>query len=200
MNYNTIEKIGRGEYKSRGSKFFSFSHPMSSIDQHTHLITVYRKEFPESCHVCSGYRLLAGTRIDEHASDDGEPKGSAGQPILNQLKRNSLINVATYVVRIFGGSFLGIPGLIEAYSGSALLSIDNSRHVPWKLLKSLSISFSYEYEGIVNSIIKEFDGKVIKRDFSDKINMEVSFDELVINIFMKKIKEFSSDKIKIVPV
>ena len=79
MSYNTIEKIGKGEYKSRGSKFFSFSHPISSIDDYRHLIAIYRKNFPESCHVCSAYRLLIGSRVDEQASDDGEPKGRAGQ-------------------------------------------------------------------------------------------------------------------------
>lgn len=198
MSYNTIEKIGKGEYKSRGSKFFSFSHPISSIDDYRHLIAIYRKNFPESCHVCSAYRLLVGTRVDEQASDDGEPRGSAGQPILNQLKRNSLINVATYVVRIFGGSLLGIPGLIEAYSGSALLSIDDSKHIPWKTVKLLSICFAYDCEGIVASTLNEFGGKVCKKDFSDKIYMEANLDESAVDIFMQKLKESSSNKIKIV--
>jgi len=200
MNYNTIEKNGRGEYKSRGSKFFSFSHSIDSIDGYRHLIAIYRKDFPESCHICSAYRLLIGVRVDEQASDDGEPRGSAGQPILNQLKRNNLINVATYVVRIFGGSLLGIGGLIEAYSSSALLSIDDSKHVQWKTVKQLSISFSYEFEGIVNSILKEFNGKVSKKDFSDKINIELSLDESAVHIFTERLKESSSNKINIVSI
>ena len=193
-----MKRSEKGEYKSRGSKFFSFSHSIDSINDYRHLIAIYRKNYPESCHVCSAYRLLVGARVDEQASDDGEPKGSAGQPILNQLRRNDLINVATYVVRIFGGSLLGIPGLIEAYSGSALLSIDDSNHIPWKTVKLLSISFSYDYEGIVSSILKEFNGKVQKKDFSDKIYMEASLNESVVNIFIQKLKESSSNKIKIV--
>lgn len=197
MSYNTIQKIGRGEYKSRGSKFFSFSHHINSLNDHKHLIAVYRKEFPESCHVCSAYRLFMGTRIDNQASDDGEPKGSAGQSILNQLKRNNLINVGTYVARIFGGSLLGIPGLIEAYSSAALLSIDNTPHIKWKTMKSLSFSFSYDYEGIINSIIKEFNGDIVKINFSDKIDVEVNLEESLFNIFVKKIRESSSDRIKV---
>ena len=93
---------------------------------------------------------------------------------MNQLKRNDLINVATYVVRIFGGSLLRIPGLIEAYSGSALLSVDDSRHIPWKTVKLLSICFAYDFEGIVASTLKEFNGEICKKNFSDKIYMEAS--------------------------
>ena len=98
MIYHTINKIGSGEYKSRGSKFFSYIHPTDSIKEYKHLITIYKKDFPEACHVCSAYRLVVDGRVDEHASDDGEPKGSAGLPILNQLKRNDLVNVGIYVL------------------------------------------------------------------------------------------------------
>ena len=98
MNYYTIKKIGSGEYKNRGSKFFSYLHPLDSINEYKHLVSIYRKDFPEACHVCSAYRLFVGSRVDEYGSDDGEPRGTAGLPLLNQLKRNQLINVAVYVV------------------------------------------------------------------------------------------------------
>ena len=126
MNYYSVKKIGNGKYKSRGSKFFSYLHPIDSIDEYKHLVSIYRKDFPEACHVCSAYRLFVGSRVDEYGSDDGEPRGTAGLPLLNQLKRNQLINVAVYVVRIFGGSLLGVPGLIESYSTSALFGLSSS--------------------------------------------------------------------------
>ena len=94
MNFNTISITGKGEYKSRGSKFFSFTHKIEDIENYRELISFYKNEFPDACHVCSAYRLMVNSRLDEQASDDGEPKGSSGTPILNQLKRNDLVNSA----------------------------------------------------------------------------------------------------------
>ena len=87
MKYQTIKTIGKGEYKSRGSKFYSFSHSITNLDEYRHLISVYRSNYPNACHICSAYRLFISSRLDEQSSDDGEPRGSSGQPILNQLKR-----------------------------------------------------------------------------------------------------------------
>ena len=196
MKYQTIKDIGKGEYKSRGSKFHSFSHPISNLEDYRHLISIYRSNFPDACHVCSAYRLFVGSRLDEQGSDDGEPKGSSGQPILNQLKRNNLVNVATYVARIFGGTLLGIPGLIESYSNAALISIDNSEHISWNLKKNIFLKFSYEYQGIIESIIKEFSGLINQQDFSKDVSMSISVNEDKADLFKNKIEELSSGKIK----
>ena len=196
MKYQTIKKIGKGEYKRRGSKFYSFSHPITNLDEYKHLISVYRSNYPNACHICNAYRLFIGSRLDEQSSDDGEPRGSSGQPILNQLKRNSLVNVATYVVRIFGGTLLGIPGLIESYSNAALISIDNVKHTSWNPTKNISIRLSYEQQGIIESIIKEFSGVIMKQNFSEDIYMDISVHEDKANLFINKIKEISSGKIK----
>ena len=92
MSGYIVNKIGKGSYKSRGSKFFSFIHDIDSVESYKHLISVYRLQYPESCHVCSAYSIKVNGRIDEYASDDGEPSGSSGQPILGVIKRNKLVN------------------------------------------------------------------------------------------------------------
>jgi len=196
MTRYTVNGIGRGSHKSRGSKFFAFTHSVDSLDSYKHLISVYRSEYPESCHVCSAYRMLINKRLDEHASDDGEPKGSSGQPILNQLKRHELVNTATYVVRVFGGSLLGIPGLIDAYSSAALLSIDDVKKSRWEEKEIISFDYSYEQKKIVESLIKEFSPEIIKHDFSDKIHIEISVQSKKVDLFRKKLRELSSGKIK----
>ena len=196
MKHYTIKKLGRGEHKSRGSKFYSFSHPINDLEEYRHLISIYRSEYPEACHVCSAYRLLVGSRLDEQTSDDGEPKGSSGQPILNQLKRNDLVNVAAYVVRIFGGNLLGIPGLIDSYSTAALLSIDDSKKIEWKATKNISFEYSYKQKRIVDSIIKEFSGLIKKQTFLKNIFLEVSIEEEKIDLFLNKLEESSSGEIK----
>ena len=197
MRYNTIDAIGKGEYKSRGSKFYSFIHPLRSSDEHKHLISIYRNQYPEACHVCSSYRLIVGSRLDEFSGDDGEPKGSAGTPILNQLKRNNLINIGAYVVRIFGGSLLGIPGLIDSYSGSILIAIDSINHIEWEEKETISFSLSYEYEGSLKSIINEFDAVIISNRYSDKIDTTVTIDSVNLDKFLQEIRNSSSGKIKV---
>ena len=195
MNYDIIASLGKGEYRSRGSKFFSFSHSINNIDDYKHLISIYRTNFPEACHVCSAYRLFIDSRIDEYASDDGEPKGSSGQPILNQLKSNNLINSSIYVVRIFGGNLLGISGLIEAYSNAALIAIDNSKRIPWYQKRKVSLKFSYKYQGLVESIISEFSAEIEDKKFSEDVVMIISIKDEYINLFKNKIEELSSGNI-----
>tara|TARA_Y100001968_G_C19375305_1_gene727289 strand:- start:97 stop:699 length:603 start_codon:yes stop_codon:yes gene_type:complete len=195
MNYYVIKKMGRGDYKNRGSKFYSFSHNITSITDYKHLVSIYKSNFPEACHVCSAYRLFVGSRLDEHASDDGEPKGSSGQPILNQLRSNNLVNTAIYVVRVFGGTLLGIPGLIDSYSNAALLAIDNSQYVIWHKKKRMSLKFSYKYQGLVESIIKEFSATIEEENFSKDISITISIEEDYLNLFKDKIKELSSGRI-----
>ena len=195
MSPQTIRDIGKGEYKNRGSKFYSFAHPINNLEDYKHLLSIYKNNFPEACHVCSAYRLFVGSRIDDQACDDGEPKGSSGQPILNHLKSYNLVNAAIYVVRIFGGSLLGIPGLIDSYSNAALMSIDNSKLVNWYIKKNLSIVFSYEYQGIVESVVREFSGKIEKKNFADNISMTISFNENDIHLFKSRIKDLSGGKI-----
>ena len=196
MNGYIVNGVGRGLYKNRGSKFFAFTQSIDSLDSYKHLISVYRRQYPESCHVCSAYRLLVNNRLDEYASDDGEPKGSAGLPILNQLKRHQLLDTATYVVRIFGGSLLGVPGLIDAYSSAALLSIDDVEKNKWEQKQIISFDYTYEQKGIVESILNEFSPEIINHNFENKIHIEISIPDKFVNIFKSKLKDLSSGKIK----
>ena len=196
MNYNTVNDVGKGSYSSRGSKFHSFIHPIQIHSEHKHLISIYRTQFPEACHVCSAYRIFVDNRIDEYSSDDGEPKGSSGVPILNQLKRNNLINVGVYVVRVFGGSLLGIPGLIESYSTAGLSAIDSIKHYRWIQSSKILFSLSYEFEGVFKSLIKDFNAKIVSSTFLDEIEMLVSIENINLVSFIDKAKSISSNKIK----
>ena len=121
---------------------------------------------------------------------------TTAKPILNQLKSNNLVNTATYVVRVFGGTLLGISGLIDSYSNAALISIDNSKGTLWYQRKNISIRFPYEYKGIIESTIKEFSASIKQQDFSEDISMMISINEEYINQFKSKIKELSSGKIE----
>ena len=90
-----------------------------------------KEDCPDASHICYAYRIKLGHRLDEFASDSGEPKGSAGQPILNALKRQNLINTGIFVIRYSGGTKLGIIGFIHAYGVAAVNAIKNARMKPW---------------------------------------------------------------------
>ena len=196
MSYNTINDVGKGYYSSRGSKFYSFIHPIQTHSEHKHLISIYRTKYPEACHLCNSYRIFLDNRLDEYSSDDGEPKGSSGAHILNQIKRNNLINVGVYVARIFGGSLLGVPGLIQSYSTATLSAIDNIEHYKWIQSSTVLFSLTYELEGIFKSLIKDFNAKIISSTYLDEIEMLVSIEDKSLISFIDKTKNISSNKIK----
>ena len=113
-----------------------------------------------------------------------------------QIKRNNLINVGVYVARIFGGSLLGVPGLIQSYSTATLSAIDNIEHYRWIQSSTVLFSLTYELEGIFKSLIKDFNAKIISSTYLDEIEMLVSIDDKSLISFIDKTKNISSNKIK----
>jgi len=116
--YEAISSETEGRFQSRGSKFIAYAFPMDSLEMLEKRIAQLKSEHPKARHHCYGYRILSDNGIREYSSDDGEPSGSAGKPILSAIKSAELLNVGCVVVRYFGGTKLGIPGLIEAYKES----------------------------------------------------------------------------------
>ena len=177
--------------------YYSFLHPLKSLDVYKDFIKRYKKENSNACHVCSAYRIYLNGWIDEYATDDGEPNGSAGLPILNTLKRNSLVNIAIYVVRIYGGVNLGIPGLINAYSTSSTNAINNSLLADWEPVERICIEYSYDLDKIVKSIIKSNKATIVKQDFKSKVISEVEIKEDSKEDFIGLLNEKTSGKVLI---
>ena len=135
--YFTIDKPSYTEYKERGSRFLAYAYPLKSVDDFKKILQGLKKEHAKAAHHCFAYRIgLDGNNF--RASDDGEPAGSAGKPILGQIDARQLINVLVVVVRYFGGTLLGVPGLIHAYKTATALALQLTR---WYKSKSLLIIF-----------------------------------------------------------
>ena len=112
--YKTIDQPAVAEYKDRGSKFLAFANPIVTADDFKKQLFFLKKAHPKAAHHCFAYRI--GTDGNSfRVSDDGEPSGSAGKPILGQIDSKEVTNITVIVVRYFGGSLLGVPGLINAY-------------------------------------------------------------------------------------
>jgi uncharacterized YigZ family protein len=158
--YNTIEQEGVAEFKDRGSKFLAYAIPfLETSDLKKHLQRL-NKEHAKAVHFCFAYRLgIDGNNF--RTSDDGEPSGSAGKPILGQIDSKEVTDVLIVVVRYFGGSLLGVQGLINAYKSTAAMALQVVPIVQKPVLKVYSLQFDYTQMNEVLMIIKQF-GCVIK--------------------------------------
>ena len=151
----TFSKSLTGDYKEKGSSFHAVAQPACGIKDIKSKLFKMREEYPDASHICYAYRVKMGKRLDEFSSDAGEPNGSAGISIHNVLKRNQIVNAVIFVIRYFGGTKLGIPGLIHAYGAAAEDAIENATLKPWMEKKRLFITYPYEYEGAMQSILKK---------------------------------------------
>lgn len=161
--YYTIEKEAVAEFKDRGSKFLAYVFPVVSIEDFKQRLKRLKEEHPKANHHCFAYRIgVDGNTF--RVSDDGEPSGSAGRPILGQIDSKQLINTAVVVVRYFGGTLLGVPGLINAYKTSASLVLQTIPVVQKAAEQVYTVEFDYTRMNDVMLVLKQFNCSVIEQE------------------------------------
>ena len=153
-SYKTIAKESEGFYKEKGSKFLAFAVPVSSEDDIKAFIAQKRKEHHQAVHVCSAFRLGADHKV-YRASDDGEPSNSAGPPILGQIQAYELTDILIAVVRYYGGTNLGVGGLISAYRTAAKDALENATIIVKEEVEILEFSCTYAQMPSVMSFLKK---------------------------------------------
>jgi len=162
-SYLTIDKNAFAEFKDRGSRFLAHAYPIISVEEFKLHLSALKKEHPKAVHHCFAYRL--GTDGNTfRVSDDGEPSGTAGRPILGQIDSRSLTNLSVIVVRYFGGTLLGVPGLIKAYKTSAALALQMVPAVEKAIEIPFLISCSYPQLNEVMTVLKQFHCAVIHQE------------------------------------
>ena len=162
-HYYTIEKSSIAEFKERGSKFIAYTFPIADVSEFKLRLADIKKEHPKATHHCFAYRLgLDGNTY--RVSDDGEPSGSAGKPILGQIDSKQVTNVLVIVVRYFGGTQLGIPGLITAYKTTAAFALQTTAIVQKPVLHHFHLQFDYTQMNEVMMVVKQFDCVVEKQE------------------------------------
>ena len=161
--YLTIEKTAFAEFKERGSKFIAFAYPTQSVDEFKVHLQLLKKEHPKAVHHCFAYRLgLDGNNF--RVSDDGEPSGTAGRPILGQIDSKLLTDTAVIVVRYFGGTLLGVPGLINAYKTATIMALQLVPTVEKAIEIVYELQFDYTRLNEVMTICKQFGCTVIGQE------------------------------------
>lgn len=161
--YNTIEKTSVEEFKERGSKFIAFAFPIETVDNFKKVLQNLKKDHPKAVHHCFAYRL--GTDGNNfRVSDDGEPSGTAGRPILGQIDSKEITNTAIIVVRYFGGTLLGVPGLINAYKTVATLALQVVPVIQKQIEVKYAIHFNYTQMNEVMMVMKQHNCTIISKE------------------------------------
>ena len=159
-SYKTIASISEGVYKEKGSKFFAYAHPVSSREEAKELNKFYRKKYYDARHHCFAYQINPQNLVTR-AADDGEPSNSAGAPILGQIHSFELCNVMIMVVRYFGGTKLGVPGLINAYRSAAKDALNQASIIEKKIEATLTFKFEYPEMDKVMQVIKKYNLNIL---------------------------------------
>lgn len=165
-SYKTINAPSSAKFTEKMSRFLSFAYPANSIDEAKALMAELQRQYCDARHVCWAWSIGVDSP-QTYATDNGEPSGTAGRPILGQINSRGLTNVVVGVVRYFGGIKLGTPGLIAAYRLAAAMALDEAQIVEKEEMGELSISFPFARLNAVMQVIKSSDAQIVARDFDN---------------------------------
>ena len=186
--YYTIERPGSGEFKDRGSKFIAFAFPISDVADFKKQLQRLKDEHPRAAHHCFAYRL--GTDGDTfRSSDDREPSGSAGKPILGQIDSKQLTDLAVVVVRYFGGTLLGLPGLINSYKTATALALQTTPVVQKAIEIKYRLQFDYTRMNEVMMIAKKYNCTIRDQQMELFCRMDIGIPKANHELILLKLKE-----------
>ena len=187
-HYLTIEAPVEVAMRERSSKFLSYIYPVETEEQIKEALDALRKRYFDATHHCYAWRL--GPEGEQfRANDDGEPSGTAGKPILGQLLSHELTDCLIVVVRYFGGTKLGVPGLIAAYKEAAANAIEAANVIEKTVDRHLQIDFPYLVMNDVMRVIKEEQPRITGQEFDNLCTMHLTMREGRAEILIKKLKK-----------
>ncbi|REC50522.1 MULTISPECIES: IMPACT family protein [Chryseobacterium] len=168
FNFKTIESpVENTLLKEKGSKFLGFAFPVNNEEELKNALEKIRAEHPKATHHCYAFRIgLNGENY--RANDDGEPSGSAGLPIYNQLLAHEITNVLVISVRYYGGTKLGVSGLVKAYKESAKITLEEANIVTKELETTVEIQFNFNQQNIIFTLLSKYDAKIINFDAQER--------------------------------
>lgn len=183
-------------FKEMGSKFINYAFRVQTEDDVREKLTYLREKWPDATHHCYAY-ILGINKEDYRANDDGEPSGSAGLPIYNQILSFELTNVLVVSVRYFGGTKLGVTGLVKAYKYGAQVALEEAKSVTRYLTKKVELIFNYNQQGIVERNIERVNGEIIDKEFTANCKFIVEVRSSLLEEFEGQFKEMYQLKFKV---
>lgn len=193
--YKTIDQPAIAEFKDRGSKFTAYAYPIESVDDFKKHLQQLKKDHPKAVHHCFAYRI--GTDGNNfRVSDDGEPSGTAGKPILGQIDNREVTNIAIIVVRYFGGSLLGVPGLINAYKTVSSLVLQVTPVIPKQIEVKYLIHFDYTQVNDVMMVMKQCNCTIIAQEMQLFCNITGGIPKSRLTEVLYRLKELKNVETK----
>jgi uncharacterized YigZ family protein len=182
-SYFTITGPSEGLFRDRGSKFIANAYPVKTEPEIKKYLLALKKEHPSASHHCYAW-YLGPDKATYRANDDGEPSNSAGKPILSQIQARDLTNILVVVARYFGGTLLGVNGLINAYKNAAAEALTHAVITEEFILSEYRIEFDFDRMSAVMRILKEFDAKTVSSSYDEK------------NVIVFRVKKQNAEKLE----
>lgn len=193
--YKTINSAAEGLFKDKGSKFIAFAYPLSSETKVKPILMKLRAEHTKANHFCYAYRLTPDRNI-YRVNDDGEPSGTAGRPILNALLSADVTNILVVVVRYFGGTLLGVPGLINAYRSAAAEALSLTTIIEKTVNDTYEMTFSYLAMNDVMRLVKEEQLNILEQTFDNECKIRFEVRKSQLNKVLQRIEKQSEIELK----
>ena len=191
-SYRTVRQEGCGEYEVKRSRFLCYAKPVHTPEEATAFIASIKQKHWDARHNCSAYILREGGI--KRFSDDGEPQGTAGMPILDVLEKSEVTDVCVVITRYFGGILLGAGGLVRAYSHSAALALEAGEIVTMVKCAECELTCDYTLYGRIPALIAEHGGKETGTDFTDSVTVRFRLPEDEVDGFQAQLTEYSSGR------
>ena len=185
--YHTIANKGTGIYKVKGSIFTGYAFPVTSEQEVKESVSLVKMDHPDANHHCYAYRLGPDHAAFRY-SDDREPSGSAGKPIFGVIRSHDLTDVVIIVARSFGGTLLGVPGLISAYKTAAEEAIANTTIISKEITEKYSLEYDYDIIKEINSLIRQFNVTILGQRMEIRCSMEIEISKINADKFIERIK------------
>ena len=193
--YYTIEKNATAECKDRGSRFIAHASPLDEKDGFKTQLALVKAEHPKATHFCFAYRIgLDGNNF--RSGDDGEPSGSAGKPILGQIDSKELTNILIIVVRYFGGSLLGVPGLINAYKTAASLVLQVTPIIQKQIELIYHLQFDYTMMNDIMMIVKQYNCTILSQEMQLFCSMNIGIPVNRVASILNRLKDIRNAEVQ----
>ena len=189
MDYRTVRAFGSDEFIEKRSRFIGYAAPVETEEAALAFVAEIKEKHRDASHNVSAFVLKNGVK---RYSDDGEPKGTAGVPVLEVVEKEGLVNVAVVVTRYFGGTLLGAGGLVRAYSHGAKLGLDAAGPVTMTPCRELSLVLGYELYGKITYLLPQFRVKVLDSDFGAAVRLRLLIQESLFSRFDAQLREMTA--------
>lgn len=196
-SFYTIKLPAEGLLRDRGSKFLAYAYPVKTEAEIKDRLQALKKEHPSASHHCYAWRLGAD-KLAYRANDDGEPSNTAGKPILSQIQSKDLTNVLIVVIRYFGGTLLGVNGLINAYKIAAEDALAKSEIVEQFIFYRYKVEFDFDAMSVVMRVLKEFETKMLSNSYDTMNTIVFEVKKQYSEKLEEKFKELYTTKLEFI--